>query len=112
VIAEGQPLDPIEVGGRTVAVVAAGTVDALLSRGQPVELEVSVEPGLTLPIHAGDPVGVVEAVAAGESLGTAPALAETTVRPGRPAEDDGSWWERALEAVGRFVRRLIRAVLG
>jgi D-alanyl-D-alanine carboxypeptidase (penicillin-binding protein 5/6) len=112
VIAEGQSLDPVEIDGRTVPVVAGGTVDALLPRGQPVDMEISAEPDLTLPIDAGDPIGVVEAVAAGESLGTAPAVAETTVRPGRPPEDDRSWWERALDAVGRFFRRLIRAVFG
>jgi serine-type D-Ala-D-Ala carboxypeptidase (penicillin-binding protein 5/6) len=114
VIADGQELDPIDVEGRPVPVVAAGTVDVLLPRGEPVDLDVTPQPGLNLPVDAGDAVGAVEAVAGGESLGTAPVEAERTVRPGPPAEgeEERPWWERALEAVGRFFRRLIRAVFG
>ncbi|HEX2026264.1 MAG TPA: hypothetical protein VHH92_07705, partial [Actinomycetota bacterium] len=113
VIAEEQELGPIRVDGRAVPVVAGDTVDALLPRGEPIDLDMTPDPDLSLPVDAGEAVGVVEALAAGEPLGSAPLVAERTVRPGPPSDDEPqSWWERALEAVGRFFRRVVRAVFG
>jgi D-alanyl-D-alanine carboxypeptidase (penicillin-binding protein 5/6) len=113
VITAGQPLDPISVEGRRVPVRATDGVEALLPRGQPVALEVQPEPGLQLPIDAGDTVGLVEATAGGESLGQSSVVAAATVRPAPHVEgDDEPWWERALEAVGRFFTRVVRAIFG
>jgi serine-type D-Ala-D-Ala carboxypeptidase (penicillin-binding protein 5/6) len=112
VVEDGQALDPIEVQGRSVPVVAAGGLDALLRRGDPVDLVVQPDPGLRLPVDRGQPVGSVEATAGGVSLGEVPVVAEDTVRPGVRPEVASPWWERALDAVGRFFATMVRAVFG
>jgi D-alanyl-D-alanine carboxypeptidase (penicillin-binding protein 5/6) len=112
VIAEGQPLEPIEVEGRQVEVVAAGGIEARLRRGQPVTLELRTEPGLRLPIDAGDPVGQVVATAGDHPLGEAPVVAEAAVRGARSPVEEPAWWERALESMGRFFVRVLRAIFG
>jgi serine-type D-Ala-D-Ala carboxypeptidase (penicillin-binding protein 5/6) len=114
VISEGQELDPIEVDGRPVPVVAAAEVEALLSRGEPVTLIVEPDPELRLPIDDGQAVGVVEATAAGVAVGRSPVVAaEATAQavPAEPAQEE-PWWMRALEAVGRFFARIARAIFG
>jgi D-alanyl-D-alanine carboxypeptidase len=112
VIAEGQAVDPVEVDGQMVPAAAGAPIDALLSRGQPVDLEVRPEAGLELPVDAGEPLGVVEAIANGELLGESPVLAATTVRRSAPDGEEEPWWERTLEAVGRFFVRMARAIFG
>ena len=112
VIAEGESLEPIEVGDRPVPTVAGEPVEALVARGQPVSLEVRPEPDLRLPIDRGQPLGVVEATAEGVSLGEAPILAATAVTRAVPAPRPDPWWIRALEAVGRAFARLLRAIFG
>jgi D-alanyl-D-alanine carboxypeptidase (penicillin-binding protein 5/6) len=112
VIAEGQRLGPVEVGDRPVPAVAGAAVEALLSRGEPVSLEIRQEPGLGLPVDDGQPLGVVEAVAAGVSLGEAPLLAAASVSVADPGEEQDPWWLQALEAVGRVFARVVRAIFG
>jgi D-alanyl-D-alanine carboxypeptidase (penicillin-binding protein 5/6) len=112
VIAEGDPVETIEVEGRPVDVVAAGSIEALLRRGQPVTLELRTEPGLRLPIDAGDPVGEVVATAGDVPLGDAPVVAGTAVRRAPSLVEEPVWWERALESVGRFFVRVLRAIFG
>lgn len=114
VISVGQRLEPIQVGGRGVPVRAEEGVDALLQRGQPVALMVRPEPGLRLPVDAGDRLGVVEATAGGVAIGEAPVVAAATVRPAVPEqeEEEAPWWERAAAAVGRFFTRILRAIFG
>jgi D-alanyl-D-alanine carboxypeptidase (penicillin-binding protein 5/6) len=113
VITEGQHLDPISVEGRQVPIRAGDGLEVLIPRGQPVALEVQHEAGLGLPIDAGESVGLVEASAGGVSLGQASVVAAGTVRPTSPVDqEDKPWWERALEAVGRFFSRIFRAIFG
>ena len=112
VITAGQPLDPISVQGREVPIRASDDVQALLPRGQPVALEVQPAAGLQLPIDAGDTIGLVEATAEGEPLGQTSVVASTTVRIAVEEEEDEPWWERAVEAVGRFLTRVVRAIFG
>jgi D-alanyl-D-alanine carboxypeptidase (penicillin-binding protein 5/6) len=112
VIAEGQRLGPVEVGDRAVPAVAGAAVDALLSRGEPVRVEIRPDPSLGLPIDDGQPLGVVEATADGVSLGEAPLLAAASVTAANAGQDQDPWWLRALEAVGRAFARVIRAIFG
>jgi serine-type D-Ala-D-Ala carboxypeptidase (penicillin-binding protein 5/6) len=112
VITAGQSLDPISVQGREVPIRARDNVEALLPRGQSVALEVEPVAGLQLPIDAGDTVGLVEATAGGEPLGQTSVVASTTVRIAVEEEEDEPWWERAVEAVGRFLTRVVRAIFG
>jgi serine-type D-Ala-D-Ala carboxypeptidase (penicillin-binding protein 5/6) len=113
VITEGQRLDPISVDGRQVPIRAGGGLEVLIPRGQPVALEVRPAAGLGLPIDAGETVGLVEAPTGGVSLGQASVVAAGTVRLAPPVvEEDEPWWERALEAVGRFFSRVFRAIFG
>lgn len=112
VVAEGEPLEPIEVQGRRVEVVAGGGIEALLRRGQPVTLELRTEPGLRLPIDAGEPVGEVEATAGDVPLGEVPVVAGGAVRRAPSLVEEPEWWQRALEAVGRFFVRVLRAIFG
>jgi serine-type D-Ala-D-Ala carboxypeptidase (penicillin-binding protein 5/6) len=114
VITEEQPLEPIVVDGRWVPVRATDGVEVLVPRGQSVTLEVQPEAGLRLPIDAGETVGLVEATGGGVSLGQSPVVAAGTVRPGASVQDEEEdpWWQRALEAVGRFFSRVFRAIFG
>jgi serine-type D-Ala-D-Ala carboxypeptidase (penicillin-binding protein 5/6) len=114
VISQDQQLDPIEVDGQPVPVVATTEVEALLSRGEPVTLTVRPDPALGLPIDDGQAVGVVEATAAGVSVGRSPVVAAEATARAVPAEtpQDEPWWMRALQAVGRFFTRIARAIFG
>lgn len=111
VVGAGQSLDAVVVDGRRVPARAGESVSALLRRGEPVTLHVRPDPGLTLPLEEGDPVGVVEATAGGRLLGRSPAVAAGNVGAA-PAAQESPWWERALDAVGRFFTRIFRAIFG
>jgi D-alanyl-D-alanine carboxypeptidase (penicillin-binding protein 5/6) len=107
-------LDPIEVDGGDVAVRADGPLSLLLRRGQEVDLEVRSEPGLSLPVAEGEPVGEVVVTADGETLGQVPVVASRTVAAPAtaPSDEEDPWWERAWDAVAGFFARMWRAIFG
>jgi len=107
-------LDPIEVDGGDVAVRPDGALSLLLRRGQEVDLEVRSEPGLSLPVAEGEPVGEVVVTANGETLGQVPVVASRTVAAPAtaPNDEEDPWWERAWDAVAGFFARMWRAVFG
>jgi len=107
-------LDPIEVDGGDVAVRPDGALSLLLRRGQEVDLEVRSEPGLSLPVAEGEPVGEVVVTANGETLGQVPVVASRTVAAPAtaPNDEEDPWWERAWDAVAGFFARMWRAIFG
>ncbi|HEX2030724.1 MAG TPA: D-alanyl-D-alanine carboxypeptidase family protein [Actinomycetota bacterium] len=113
VVEEGQPFGEIRVQGRPVPVRADVELELLLRRGQEVEERVVAEPGLSLPLAAGERVGVVSIRSGDERLASVPLVTARAVAShgeGLPAVRP--WWERAWDAVTSFVGGLIRAIFG
>jgi serine-type D-Ala-D-Ala carboxypeptidase (penicillin-binding protein 5/6) len=114
VIAEGQAIDPITVGGQEIPVVSGGSVGILARRGAEVDLAVEPQVGLRLPITAGQTVGRVTAVSPVGEIGDAPLIARETVDPA-PASSpraQRSTWDRWWEAAAGAVVQLLGELLG
>lgn len=114
VVEEDQPYGEIEVQGRPVPVRADVELELLLRRGQDIEDRVVPEPGLSLPLAAGERVGVVSIRSGDERLATVPLVTARAVTPAGGGEVPGErpWWERAWDAVTGFLSGLIRAIFG
>jgi len=110
IIDEGQRFDALEVGGRSVPVAADVPVKVLVRRGAELELTVEPEPGLSLPLAAGERVGTVLVRSPSATLGESPLVVQRAVR--RPPPEEPPWWERAWNAVAGFFRGLFEALFG
>lgn len=112
IVEAGEPYGDLRLGGRAVPVRADITLELLLRRGQAIEERVIPEPGLRLPVTAGERVGLVAIRSAGERLATVPLVAARSVAPAAPAEPERAWWQRAWDAVARFLSELFRTIFG
>lgn len=113
VVEEGQPYGEIDVHGRAVPVRADVSLELLLRRGQHLEQRVVPEPDLTLPLAAGERVGVVSIRSGGEHLAAVPLItARAVAADGAEPATERRWWQRAWDVVTAFVAGLIRAIFG
>lgn len=113
VVEEGQSYGEIEVRGRNVPVRADVSLDLLLRRGQAVEERVIPEANLSLPVAAGERVGVVSIRSDEERLAAVPLVAARAVAaPGAEPAGERPWWERAWDSVTTFLAGVIRAIFG
>ena len=118
VVTLGQTFEPVPVEGETVLVEADATLQVLIERGAPVDSEVAIDPGLTLPVEDGDAVGSVTALVAGQPAGEVGLVAVEDV--GAPddveadllTEDEAAWFERAWEAIAGLSVRVFEALGG
>lgn len=110
VVEEGQEFGPLEVDGREIPVAADVSLELLLRRSVDTDEVVVQEPGLSLPLAAGERVGEVVIRNGTAELGRVPLVTLGSVRP--PPEPPRPWWERAWDAVEGFFRRVFDAVFG
>lgn len=109
VVRLGDPLDPVRVAGRIVAVEAGDALRVLVRREEPVDLEVRPFRSLGLPVARGERVGELVVIASGEELGEVPVVAAESVRAIAPVRLP--WWRRAWEAITSFLADAMRPVL-
>jgi D-alanyl-D-alanine carboxypeptidase (penicillin-binding protein 5/6) len=110
VVEEGQEFESLEVDGRPVPVAADVDLELLLPRNEELDEVVVQEPGLTLPLAAGERVGEVLIRSGEEELARVPLITLQAVNP--PPAPEPPWWERAWDAVTGFVERLFDAIFG
>jgi D-alanyl-D-alanine carboxypeptidase (penicillin-binding protein 5/6) len=110
VVEEGQSFDPLRVQGRPVPVRANAELTVLIRRNQDLTMTVRPEPGLSLPVAAGDVVGSVEVTVGSRQVGevdlvaleAASAVAADVVDP---------WWSRVWDAVVDWIDRAWRTAV-
>jgi D-alanyl-D-alanine carboxypeptidase (penicillin-binding protein 5/6) len=110
VVEEGEEFESLEVDGRVVPVAADVDLELLLPRNEELDEVVVQEPGLTLPLAAGERVGEVLIRSGEEELGRVPLITVQAVNSPPPPEPP--WWERAWDAVTGFFERLFDTIFG
>jgi D-alanyl-D-alanine carboxypeptidase (penicillin-binding protein 5/6) len=110
VIVDGEVFGPVEVEGEEVEVAAEESLDLLVRRTADIEEIVLLDPGLTLPLAAGERVGEVIVRAGDQELGSVAVVTMGEVRA--PPEPPRPWWERAWQEVRTFFERILEAILG
>jgi D-alanyl-D-alanine carboxypeptidase (penicillin-binding protein 5/6) len=110
VVERGQSFGSITIDGRDIPVTADVPLEALLRRGRPIDTEVVPEPGLSLPVAAGERVATAVISAGPQVVGQVPLVTEAAVSVPTPPER--SWWQKAWDGVAGFFSALFRAVFG
>jgi serine-type D-Ala-D-Ala carboxypeptidase (penicillin-binding protein 5/6) len=94
---EGERIDDVDVGGRSVSVSAGGNVRGLIPAAATVSRTVELEPHVAFPPARGEEIGVVRLSAGGRIVGEVPLVVEGVPAP--PPPEPGSWWTRAAGAL-------------
>ena len=111
-IAEGERLGTVEIGGRDVAVAAGGSVaDALVPSQGRVRRTVSVRPDVRFPPALGGVVGVMVLSVGRLEIDRVPLVVTAVPGPPPPGEP-GPWWRRALSALAGAVGSLLDGLFG
>jgi D-alanyl-D-alanine carboxypeptidase (penicillin-binding protein 5/6) len=107
-VIQGERFESARVGGREVAVEAAGTVRVLVRRGTVVDRTVELESDLALPIEEGERLGEVVVTAGnGRELGRTPVISVEDVS--RLA--NLPWAQRMWEQAAGFLAAMFRSLL-
>ena len=94
---EGEPLDDVDVGGRSVSVSAGGDVRGLILAAATVSRTVELESHVAFPPARGEEIGIVRLSAGGKIVGEVPLVVVGVPAPSPP--EPGSWWARAAGAL-------------
>jgi D-alanyl-D-alanine carboxypeptidase (penicillin-binding protein 5/6) len=94
---EGEPLDDVDVGGKSVSVSAGGDVRGLIPAAATVSRTVELEPHVAFPPARGEEIGTVRVTAGGSVVGEVPLVVAGVAAP--PPPEPGSWWARAAGAL-------------
>ena len=94
---EGEPLDDVDVGGKSVSVSAGGDVRGLIPAAATVSRTVELEPHVAFPPARGEEIGNVRVTAGGRVVGEVPLVVAGVAAP--PPPEPGSWWARAAGAL-------------
>lgn len=98
VLAAGEPLGLVQIGGRDVPVASAGSLTGLVPVDTEVRRRVLLDPSASFPPLPGERVGTVGVSVPGLRIGRVP-IRVVSVPPPPPLEDPGPWWRRAASAV-------------
>ncbi|MGH2692515.1 MAG: D-alanyl-D-alanine carboxypeptidase family protein [Actinomycetota bacterium] len=114
IVTLGEEAEPLSVEGESVPTEADSTLSVLKPRGSVIDTEVDPDPGLSLPVDAGDPVGSLVATLDGRALGRVTLVAAEPVAKDRsPAPvGRGSLWEQMWSSLTRFYGRVYEALSG
>jgi D-alanyl-D-alanine carboxypeptidase (penicillin-binding protein 5/6) len=107
----GSDVGTVRVDGRAVAVAAGDSLRGLVPVDADVRRSVSVDPGVRFPPGRGQTVGSVTVSIPGLTVGVVP-LVVTDVAPPPPLHRGGTWWSRAVDAVGRAGGAVLQALFG
>jgi serine-type D-Ala-D-Ala carboxypeptidase (penicillin-binding protein 5/6) len=107
---EGERLDDVVVGGRSVSVSAGGDVLGLVPSAATVSRTVELEPHVAFPPARGEEIGIVRISARGRTVGEAPLVVVGV--PGPPPPEAGSWWSRASGALVDATGGVLEALFG
>jgi serine-type D-Ala-D-Ala carboxypeptidase (penicillin-binding protein 5/6) len=107
---EGERLDDVVVGGRSVSVSAGGDVLGLVPSAATVSRTVELEPHVAFPPARGEEIGIVRVSARGRNVGEAPLVVVGV--PGPPPPEAGSWWSRAAGALVDATGGVLEALFG
>ena len=110
VVERGQSFGSITVEERSVPVVADVGLEVLLRRGRDTTAEVVPNPGLSLPLAAGERVATAVVSAGRQILGEVALITPQPVAAPSPAER--SWWQRAWDGLRGFLEEVFRAIFG
>jgi len=94
---EGERLDDVDVGGRSVSVSAGGNVRGLIPAAATVSRTVELEHHVAFPPARGEEIGIVRLSAGGKIVGEVPLVVVGVPAPSPP--EPGSWWARAAGAL-------------
>ena len=107
---EGERLDDVVVGGRSVSVSAGGDVLGLVPSAATVSRTVELESHVAFPPARGEEIGIVRVSARGRNVGEAPLVVVGV--PGPPPPEAGSWWSRASGALVDATGGVLDALFG
>jgi serine-type D-Ala-D-Ala carboxypeptidase (penicillin-binding protein 5/6) len=107
---EGERLDDVVVGGRSLSVSAGGNVLGLVPSEATVSRTVELEPHVAFPPARGEEIGIVRISARGRTVGEAPLVVVGV--PGPPPPEAGSWWSRAAGALVDATGGVLEALFG
>src|SRR6185503_10749438 len=107
---EGEPLDDVDIGGRSVSVIAGGSVRGLVPTAATVTRIVELVPHVAFPPARGEQIGVVRVSAAGRAVGEVPLVVVGVPAP--PPAEPGAWWARAAGAFVEAGSGVLDALFG
>ncbi|HET7928799.1 MAG TPA: D-alanyl-D-alanine carboxypeptidase family protein [Actinomycetota bacterium] len=107
---EGEGLDDVDVGGRSVSVSAGGDVRGLIPVAATVSRTVELESHVAFPPARGERIGIVRISAGGRVVGEVPLLVAGVPAP--PPPEPGSWWGRAAGAIVEAGGGILDALFG
>jgi D-alanyl-D-alanine carboxypeptidase (penicillin-binding protein 5/6) len=96
-VREGERLDDVDVGGRSVSVSAGGDVRGLIPSAATASRTVELEPHVAFPPARGEEIGIVRVSAGGRIVGEVPLVVLGVPAP--PPLEAGPWWARAAGAL-------------
>lgn len=96
-IQAGEPLESVDVGGRSVSVRAGGSLRGLVPVEGTVSKAVVLEDHLAYPPARGEEIGVVRISSGSKVLGQVPLVVSGVPAP--PPPEPGAWWARSAGAV-------------
>lgn len=114
IVTLGEEAEPMTVDGESVPTEADSTFSVLKPRGAVIDTQIEPDPGLSLPLGAGDPVGSLVATLEGRMLGRVTLVAAEPVEAERPAPSGGrgSLWEQVWSSLSRFYGRVYEILGG
>jgi D-alanyl-D-alanine carboxypeptidase (penicillin-binding protein 5/6) len=107
----GQPFDAVDIGGRSVDLVSAHPLEALLRTDAPVTYRVVPREGVSFPPTLGEPVATLR-VQTGSTVVRRMALVAARVPAPPPPSDSGPWWRRAAAAVADALSAALSSLFG
>jgi len=107
---EGERLDDVVVGGRSLSVSAGENVRGLIPSAATVSRTVELEPHVAFPPARGEEIGIVRVSAGGRTVGEVPLVVVGV--PGPPPPEAGSWWSRAAGALVDATGGVLDALFG
>lgn len=109
-VRQGERLGVVDVAGRTIPLIAGGSLRGLVPAGRPVQRNVVLDDHVAYPPALGSRIGVLRLSAGGRVLGEVPARVADVPPP--PPPGSGPWWARALGAVVDAGAAVLNAVVG
>jgi D-alanyl-D-alanine carboxypeptidase (penicillin-binding protein 5/6) len=107
----GEPLTPVDLEGRSVAVASGGTVEGVVPVNAAVTFDIVPDERVRFPPAREEKIGVVRVLAGERLVGEVPLLVSGLPPPPPPA-DEGPWWARAAGAVLEAGGAVLDALLG